>query len=237
MRRFYLIALLLLLAAGSPIGSAALAQNNPQPPTLNEAVAQADLIFVGHVEGLEADHNAAGFIVTKVTLKILTLIKGDRQYAQGRSVVLQFAGGKIGDESLVVSHVPRLEADATYVLLIRHDGNNYASPIVGMDYGLFRVAPEPATGRQLMLTAGGNFIDEVVQGQIRAGSRARLNEQGRFTAESAPGDFYSAPTVRSLDPDKIVVLAARPIEPPVSDPARVLTLDRFVRILRNLARQ
>ncbi len=72
-----------------------------------------------------------------------------------RSVVLSFAGGTVDGRSILVSHVPRLEVGATYVLSLNDLRRLYASPVVGAEQGLFREVTEEATGERILLDAEG----------------------------------------------------------------------------------
>ncbi len=209
--------------------------------TFEQIARQADLAFVGTVTNVEPTYNDKGFIVTDVTLAVEQVTKGAQTLSDPDAVTLRFAGGQIGDVGMNVSGVPTLELGTRYVLLVHNDGTQYISPVVGMDQGIFRVVTEPATGRELVLTDSGRFIERIAGGDVIAGSMATLSDSGRYIArekaESRSG--LRRPKTHKLpeaEGDATTrVLGIRAASLPVTDAGKVMILRSFLAALDTLA--
>src|SRR5215211_6429004 len=107
------------------------------PPSFDELVGQAELIFQGTVTDVKSQWVGEGgqrHIVSYVTLRIDEAIKGD----PGKSYTMQMLGGTVGDDTMVVSDSPRFKVGDRDILFVEHNGTQFI-PIVGIMHGRFRL--------------------------------------------------------------------------------------------------
>jgi hypothetical protein len=154
-------------------------------PSFETMVDRAELIFTGRMAGQRCEWRQMGgqqSIVTLVTFEVISVHKG----RPGRSIELQFLGGKIGNISLDVTEMPRFQANERVVLFVEGNGVN-ASPLVGFHHGRFKLERDP-TGREIITDNRGAITDvaqigkesSAVRGSLRAISHddfaARIRE-------------------------------------------------------------
>jgi len=202
--------------------------------TLAQLADQADLIFVGTANDMQAFKNQEGAIITKITFSAETVLKGSDKLEGLSEVALNFAGGKIGETRLRVSDVPIIQFNKRYVLMVRYDGNEYASPVVGMSQGLFIVENEPATNRNLVLGLAGNFIEGIKDGKLIFGSKAVLKNNGLFISQQAADAPSNDQMPVSKNPENVQVIAQYPVTEHSTDPKKAMTLDQFLAALSKL---
>jgi hypothetical protein len=107
------------------------------------------------------DHR--GLIVTDTRLKVEEVVAGDDGPPAGGEFTLTTLGGALGGEELAVSHMPRLEPGAAYVLFVDPRRRTY-DPVVGNEAGVFRIGP----GGEVS-TYGGAEVLGVEAGGLRLG--------------------------------------------------------------------
>lgn len=105
--------------------------------SLETVVAEADRIAVCEVIEITTTRNPkTGNPVTRVTFEPTEWWKGD---SEERTVTLQFLGGPVGDDTvLVVAGMPQYEVGEHHVLFWR-DGDEWANPLVGWHQGQYNV--------------------------------------------------------------------------------------------------
>jgi hypothetical protein len=127
------------------------------PPTFEELVDSATTIFVGETVARRSerfDTLDGPLIVTLVTFNVVETLKG----APGLQMHLEFMGGTVGDETLVVSGVPQFNVGDRDVVFVGKAGNT-VSPLIGLAHGRFRISRDPATGTDTVRTFDGrNFM-------------------------------------------------------------------------------
>jgi len=149
MRSRFLVFLLLGLVAASARATSVV------PPTFAELVAEADAIYRGRVTQLQVRRvelpNGNGSVIkTFVSFAIERVLKG----AAATEVVLEFLGGTIGDERLEVSGMPRFAAGEREIVFVQKNGVQFC-PLVAMRHGRYRVARDPASGREHVVRDNG----------------------------------------------------------------------------------
>jgi hypothetical protein len=115
-------------------------------PTFAELVARAQVVFVGDTVGVESrwvTTPAGRSIVTRVTFRVARTLKGDL----GVLTVLEFKGGRVGEDSLVVPGMPRFRVGDRDLLFVDERGGP-VSPVLGFAFGRFRVVGDPVSGRE-----------------------------------------------------------------------------------------
>jgi len=87
------------------------------PPPASSLSQEADYVIEGQVEQIDSAWDAAGIIVTHVTLAVSVSLKGDL----GGRVMITHLGGQVGDIGMVVATEPRFAVgEKVRVYLVRH---------------------------------------------------------------------------------------------------------------------
>src|SRR2546421_11049395 len=89
------------------------------PPTFDELVTQAEMIFEGTVIGTRSEWTGEGsnrHIVTYVTFKIEDAIKG----AAGAEYTIRMFGGTVGDQTIEVADAPKFKVGDRDILFVEH---------------------------------------------------------------------------------------------------------------------
>ena len=138
----------------------------------DEIIKKADVIFLGKVTDQTSRYGSAEkkMIFTDVSFDVVNLIYKSEKSEPiiANSIMLTFAGGSVGGETIKVSDVPSFETGSTYLIFTLMDGKTYASPIVGGYQGLFNVITDKETGQNYALTYGKRGIMEIKDGDIVA---------------------------------------------------------------------
>ena len=131
------------------------------PPTFPELVAEADAIVRGRVTDIAVRRTAAPdgtpIIKTFVTFAVERTLKG----ADRREVTLEFLGGTVGEESLVVTGMPRFERGAADYLFIERNGVQFC-PLVAVRHGRYRLLRD-AGGREFIARDNSVPLTDVAQ--------------------------------------------------------------------------
>jgi hypothetical protein len=140
------------------------------PPTFDELVAQAQVIFQGKVTDVRSQWVGEGgqrHIVTYVTFQVADAVKG----TSDQSYTIRMFGGTVGEESMGVADAPEFQVGDEDILFVENNGSQLI-PLVGIMHGRYRVERD-------------NSGTEVVTDHERAPVRnvARL---GRTSAMAAP---------------------------------------------------
>jgi len=107
------------------------------PPTFDELVTQAEVIFEGTVTGTRSEWTGEGtnrHIVTYVTFKVEDAIKG----AVGAGYTIRMFGGTVGDQTIEVTDAPKFKMGDRDILFVEHNGSQFI-PLVGIMHGRFHV--------------------------------------------------------------------------------------------------
>ena len=132
------------IAAALLLSSALVHATTIIAPTFSALVRQAEVIFEGEVTETRSRAIAEGGaekIVTDVTFRVAKMLKGPAR----PTIVLQFAGGVVGDRGYKVAGVPafvRGERDVIFAVT----STTQISPVVGVMYGRFRIVDDDAGG-------------------------------------------------------------------------------------------
>jgi hypothetical protein len=140
--RFLAACAAFLLACVAPVHATSVV-----PPSFAELVADADAIYRGTVTAVTSRHVArpdgqGAVIKTFVTVRIEKVLKG----AERPEVTLEFLGGTVGDESLVVQGMPKFAVGDREFVFVQRNGIQFC-PLVAMSHGRYRQLRDAATGR------------------------------------------------------------------------------------------
>ncbi len=178
-----------------------------EPPEFFQLVERADQVLAVRVEAIgmfkTADKGEDG-IETRVALRVLETWAGPEP--EEEIFKLRLLGGRVGDEVLRVSGMPRFAEGEELVLFVRGNTREVC-PLVGWGHGQYRIKVDSATSRRYVarsngvpLTALHEVAEPLANGALMA--RFRVPAQGMSVA-----DFRAA--VRDLRPGKPVEAAAR----------------------------
>ncbi|HTE95613.1 MAG TPA: hypothetical protein VK678_19185 [Bradyrhizobium sp.] len=172
--------LLLLLGAGLALVS--VRATTVIPPTFDQLVTDAEVIFEGTVTDTRSQWTGAGaerHIMTQVTFQIEDAIKG----APGKSYTIQMLGGTVDGETMEVSDAPRFKIGDRDILFVEHNGTQFV-PLVGIMHGRFHVQTD-AAGHDVVAKDNGAFLADV--------AKLGRDEQSAVTGSAlSAADFKSA---------------------------------------------
>jgi len=137
------------------------------PPSFDELVSRAEMIFQGSVTDVRSEWTGEGaqrHIMSYVTLKVEDAIKGN----PGSTVTLRMLGGTVGGETMEVTDAPKFKVGDRDILFVENNGAQFV-PLVGIMHGRFRVKKD-AAGQDAVFTNEGSPLTDV--------SKLGKNEEG-----------------------------------------------------------
>lgn len=145
------------------VGTRAARATSVIPPTFPELVAEAEEIVRGRVTDIAVRRSSAPdgtpVIKTHVTFTVERTLKGPER----QEITLELLGGTIGDESLVVTGLPRFEIGSTDYLFVERNGVQFC-PLVAVRHGRYRLLRDTG-GREFVARDNAvplNDVGEVV---------------------------------------------------------------------------
>lgn len=129
------------------------------PPSFDELVAQAQVIFQGTVTDAQSQWAGEGGnrrIVTYVTFKVDEPIKGDA----GATYTLRMLGGTVDGQTMEVTDSPKFKVGDRDIVFVENNGSQFI-PLVGIMHGRYRVQQDKASGREFVVTNGGHAVKDV----------------------------------------------------------------------------
>src|SRR6476646_7846616 len=130
------------------------------PPSFDELVSRAEMIFQGSVTDVRSEWTGEGaqrHIMSYVTLKVEDAIKGN----PGSIVTLRMLGGTVGGETMEVADAPKFKVGDRDILFVENNGTQFV-PLVGIMHGRFHVKKDEA-GRDAAFTNEGSPLSDVTQ--------------------------------------------------------------------------
>ena len=131
------------------------------PPTFDELVGNAEMIFEGTVTGLRSEWTGQGAerrIVTYVSFKVEDAIKG----AVGADYTLRMLGGTVDGQTMEVSDAPRFKVDDRDILFVEHNGTQFI-PLVGIMHGRFHVQSDDNGASEKVAKDNGALLADVTK--------------------------------------------------------------------------
>jgi hypothetical protein len=131
------------------------------PPTFDQLVKQAELIFQGIVTDARSVWEGEGgqrHIETYVTFKVDDNVKGDA----GSSYTIRMLGGTVGDQTMEVSDAPKFKIGDRDILFVEHNYDQFV-PLVGIDQGRFHVQHDDTTGRDIVVNGEGEPVKNLAK--------------------------------------------------------------------------
>ena len=172
---------------------------------LDECAREADSVFVGRVVAVSTRWGDSGKMIwTDYLFQVEEVWKGQPERYRTVSV----AGGTVGGQSILVSHVPTFEQHATYVVFAYDNARLVAEAVVGVEQGLFREVTDASTGQKVLVDAFGYLME-----RNRAGSIVR----GRLTQPLDGGERAQVLTAQELKAQQ-KSFEAQFVHPPMPQP-------------------
>lgn len=131
------------------------------PPTFEQLVQQAELIFQGTVTDARSVWEGEGgqrHIETYVTFNVEDSVKGQ----PGTSYTIRMLGGTVGDETMEVTDTPKFKVGDREILFVEHNNEQFV-PLVGISHGRFHVQRDEQTGRDFVLNNEGEAVRDLTQ--------------------------------------------------------------------------
>jgi hypothetical protein len=151
---------LLLLLAGLIFITHGARATSVIPPTFDQLVADAEVIFQGSVTEVKSQWAGEGgqrHIVSYVTFKVEDALKGN----PGETYTIRMLGGTVDGESMGVSDAPTFNVGDKQILFVENNGSQFI-PLVGIMYGQFRVQPDES-GKEIVTSNDGHPIKNVAR--------------------------------------------------------------------------
>ena len=153
---------LILIALAAALVTASATATTVVPPTFDELVDEAQLVFQGTVTDVRCEWTGQGTqrgIVSYVTFKIQDVLKG----SPGLTYTLQMVGGTIGNETIAIADAPVFKKGDSDILFVENNGHQFI-PLVGIMYGRFRVQPDDVVpGREYVTDYAGGPVAGITQ--------------------------------------------------------------------------
>src|SRR5215470_7217151 len=131
------------------------------PPTFDQLVNQAELIFQGtctDVKSVWAGQGGERHIETYVTFQVADNVKGDA----GASYTIRMLGGTVGDETMLVTDTPKFRVGDNEILFVEHNFDQFV-PLVGITNGRFHVQHDEETGRDVVVNSEGEPVRDLTK--------------------------------------------------------------------------
>jgi hypothetical protein len=131
------------------------------PPTFDQLVGDADVIFEGTVTAIHSEWTGDGadrHIVTYVTFRVEDAIKG----ALGGEYTIRMFGGTVDGHTMEVTDAPRFKVDDRDILFVTHNGTQFI-PLVGIMHGRFHVQPDANGANEKIAKDNGATVADVAK--------------------------------------------------------------------------
>ncbi|MES2693423.1 MAG: hypothetical protein V4773_08120 [Verrucomicrobiota bacterium] len=135
------------------------------PPSFAELVKDADAIHRGTVTAVEARRvegpaGSGSFIKTFVTVSIERTLKGAAPAA--REVTLEFLGGTVGQDSMIVTGMPKFAVGEREFVFVQKNGTQFC-PLVAVMHGRYRVLRDEATAKEFVARDNGAPLSDTAE--------------------------------------------------------------------------
>lgn len=131
------------------------------PPTFDQLVQQAELIFQGTVTDVRSVWEGQGaqrHIETYVTFQVGENVKSDA----GSAYTIRMLGGTVGEDSLVITDAPNFHVGDQEILFVEHNYDQFV-PLVGISHGRFHVQRDEETGRDVLINSEGEAVGDLAK--------------------------------------------------------------------------
>jgi hypothetical protein len=155
------------------------------PPSFDQLVGQADLIFQGTVTNVRSQWTGEGanrHIESYVTFRVEENLKG----TPGESYVMRMYGGTVGEDSMGISDAPVFNVGDHDILFVENNGTQ-AIPLVGIMHGRFKLQRD-TSGTEIVTKNEGQPVKRVE----RLGTEAEEGEAANTFEPNMTSDAFKA---------------------------------------------
>jgi len=173
---------LLISLAAAIVAATSVSATTVVPPTFEQLVDQAQVIFHGTVTKLNSQWIGEGAqrrIVTFVTFDVKESLKGQT----GKTYTIRTFGGTVDGETMRIGDAPTFEVGDDQILFVENNGSQVI-PLVGLMHGQFRVRKD-ASGREMVTTNKNQPLSDVQ-------NLGRETEAAQSAAALTPAAFKAA---------------------------------------------
>lgn len=152
---------ILFLALSASLAFATARGTTVIPPSFDELVAQAEVIFEGTVTDVQSQWTGEGgqrHIVTYVTFKVEDPIKGE----VGTTYTMNMLGGTVDGTTMEVTDSPKFKVGEREILFLEHNGTQFI-PLVGIMHGRFHVTQDSERGTDVVTKNNGRAVTDVAR--------------------------------------------------------------------------
>jgi hypothetical protein len=150
----------LTLIVGLILSVGAARSTTVTPPTFDQLVEQAEVIFQGNVTKVQSQWVGEGadrHIMSLVTFDVKDAVKGK----PGRTYTISMVGGTVDGETMEVADAPKFNVGDEDILFVENNGTQFI-PLVGIMHGRFHVRRDDS-GRELVTTNEEEPLDNVAR--------------------------------------------------------------------------
>ena len=185
----------LLIGAVVAMGSIQSAQATTViPPSFDELVSKAELIFEGTVKNVQSRWEGEGamrHIQTYVTFNVHDVMKGQAQ----KEYTISMLGGTVDNQTMEVTDVPKFKVGNRDILFIQNNGSQFV-PLVGIMHGRVKVVADPNQNNAEVVATDENVeLTDIkdIGGMIAHGQKALRKEEFKALVRANKG-INEAPT-------------------------------------------
>ena len=142
----------ILLASAFAMALSSVEATTVIPPSFDQLVRQAELIFQGTVTEVHAQWVGEGgqrHIESYITFSVEEAVKGK----PGQTYTLRMFGGVVGDQGMAISDAPKFAVGDRDILFVENNGTQII-PLVGIMYGRFHVKRDETGGEVVTQNEG-----------------------------------------------------------------------------------
>jgi hypothetical protein len=150
----------LVLVAALTLGWQTARATTVIPPTFDQLVTQAEVIFQGSVTDIRSQWVGEGadrHIVSYISFKVEDSLKGN----PGQSYTIRMFGGTVGDQAMAISDAPQFTVGDRDILFVENNGSQVV-PLVGIMHGRFHLQRNQS-GQDVVTSNEGKPIKNVAR--------------------------------------------------------------------------
>lgn len=182
-------------------------------PNLQALVAKADFVIRGRVLFGVARWDARRVMIfTDYTIGVIDVLMG----SSGSSVVMSFAGGTVGDQTIAVTDVPTLRVGEELIVFGYENARLYPTPVVHGRSGLFRVIVDDSAQAERIVDFDWYQIEKLDNGQLVRGPLTNKGADGAVTLVQEAERQLTSPSDARIDRDASGKILSRPDPAPAA---------------------
>lgn len=201
--------------------------------SIDEAFVNADFIIRGVVRDSQSHWDEKRIMIfTDYTIEVLEELKGNSP----SQIEMSFAGGKVGNKSILVTDVPTLKIGEEYIICAYEKEKKYSVPVVGGYQGIFRFIRDEMKGIELVVDYYGYQL-EAIDNKIIKGLPLKKEADGSVKAleevRTEKKEITEKPIIRDAHGNTIIPENHEFAKPKVREKGRAIIKTEFIDLIRN----